>query len=183
MRKSSKTRQETSNWIPGQATLDKYGLDAHDWQEMFTRQNGACPICRRRFADDLQPVTDHCHEYGHVRALLCGRCNILLGTACDNQTLLFQAAEYLGKHHGRYIPEEFVGESAVGSPYRKRGYTADACNLDASDCLTLRRHGKIIAEVYVGVLPEGPHAPASINIRRFKQNEFQRIRVIDDFDG
>jgi len=178
-----KSRQQSSNWIPGQATLDKYGLDARDWQEMFRKQGGACAICRREFEDALKPVTDHCHEYDHVRALLCNRCNVLLGQACDEQTVLFQAAEYLGKHHGLYNPEEFSGEGAVGSPYRKRGYTADAGHFDAGDCLTLKRRGRVIGEVYVGVLPEGPNAPASINIRRFRRDELQRVRVIDDFDG
>lgn len=166
---------------PSEQTIAKYSLDDGEYEEMLERQMGSCAICRREFSDDLVPVVDHCHEWGHVRALLCNRCNVLLGTGRDQQELLFAAVAYLGKHDPLACKEEYDG--LPGSPYKRRGYSATHGSYDSGDYLTISRHGRVIAEVQVAVLPEGPDAPASINIRRFSRREFRRVRVFDDVEG
>jgi hypothetical protein len=67
---------------------------------MFSVQGGTCAICRREFDSSISaqnPLVDHDHETGRVRALVCRRCNTMLGMAGD-QVEVFQAAiEYLRK--------------------------------------------------------------------------------------
>jgi Recombination endonuclease VII len=51
-----------------------------------------CEICGEGGA----LVVDHCHLTGRVRGLLCARhCNLMLGHARDNTTVLARAIEYL----------------------------------------------------------------------------------------
>lgn len=46
-------------------------------KEMLEAQDGICPICMTAIETD--PVLDHCHKTGHVRAVLHRQCNALLG--------------------------------------------------------------------------------------------------------
>ena len=64
--------------------------------QLFIRQDGCCAICgipekelKRRLA------IDHCHTKGHIRGLLCTRCNFVLGFAKDNPYILQSAIDYL----------------------------------------------------------------------------------------
>lgn len=80
------------SWLKSQ-----YGLTPDDYQEMLTRQRGACAICgssdpganRRYFC------VDHDHETALVRGLLCNSCNKGLGTFADDPERLDRAAAYL----------------------------------------------------------------------------------------
>lgn len=71
-----------------------YGLSPEQYGEMFARQAGRCPICNERRV----LVVDHCHKTDKVRALLCDRCNRLLGVADDDIELLQAAIRFLRKH-------------------------------------------------------------------------------------
>jgi len=54
-------------------------------------QLGLCAICLRE-----RPLQgDHCHARKVTRALLCNRCNLMLGQASDNSDLLRRAAAYV----------------------------------------------------------------------------------------
>jgi hypothetical protein len=58
----------------------KYGLKAKEHAELFEAQGGRCAICFVH--QDQLPTrlhTDHCHETGTVRGLLCKFCNLALG--------------------------------------------------------------------------------------------------------
>lgn len=46
------------------------------WEGMFDRQGRACAICRTA---DAVWHTDHDHDLGHVRGILCANCNLKLG--------------------------------------------------------------------------------------------------------
>jgi Autographiviridae endonuclease VII len=75
-----------------------YGLRRGEYEERLKAQGNRCAICGnepkiRRLA------VDHDHTTGKVRALICAtRCNVILGLAKDNFTLLLRAAKYLEDH-------------------------------------------------------------------------------------
>jgi hypothetical protein len=61
--------------------LAVYGISVTQWNRMYTRQNGVCPICLRpifkpgnKFGKATAHV-DHDHKSKRVRGLLCWRCN------------------------------------------------------------------------------------------------------------
>src|SRR5262249_27626134 len=55
----------------------KYGLSLQDYDRMFARQRGICPMCRKKFK--RTPCVDHSQLTGLVRGLLCRNCNIGFG--------------------------------------------------------------------------------------------------------
>lgn len=80
--------------------LAGYGLTLEAYDEMVTKQDGCCAICKT-----FEPLTrtgvwpiDHCHETGRVRALLCNSCNLGLGAFRDDPDRLRAAAEYVERH-------------------------------------------------------------------------------------
>lgn len=89
-------------------SLSRYGLTADKFFAMLKAQGGECAICRHkpsrrgRREEWTQLVIDHCHKTGKVRALLCQRCNCLLGFAKDDINCLVSAIAYLEK----YSPED-----------------------------------------------------------------------------
>lgn len=80
----------------------KYNLEENSFSEMMNYQRGCCKICGESLYDPLKDVqlsVDHNHETGEVRGLLCFNCNILLGAARDNITILEEAIKYLTDTH------------------------------------------------------------------------------------
>lgn len=64
----------------------KFGLSPEQYSEMLTKQQGKCAGClttnpgkNRKFF-----CIDHCHLTGHIRALLCTACNMVLGKVKDD---------------------------------------------------------------------------------------------------
>ena len=90
-----------------QKLLRKYGITVADFNDLLAAQKDGCAIC-----GSLEPGgkgafhVDHDHaccpgamSCGRcVRALLCHRCNTLLGAAKDDVGMLTAAAEYLIHH-------------------------------------------------------------------------------------
>jgi len=72
----------------------KYGILEINYQQLLAMQHGGCAICG---GEDVgrRLAVDHEHISGHVRGLLCSRCNRLIGLAGDDASLLANAAEYL----------------------------------------------------------------------------------------
>ena len=68
-----------------------YGMTLEEWDMLVTAQLGRCAICNT--PGDL--VIDHCHEAGHIRALLCAICNLGLGHFRDDPARLRAAAAYI----------------------------------------------------------------------------------------
>ncbi len=83
--------------------LRKYGLTEADWQAMAKAQRGRCGCCGEIPAS---LVVDHCHRGGQVRALLCDRCNRLLGVVDDDQALLQKAIRFLRRHQNESPQED-----------------------------------------------------------------------------
>ncbi len=80
----------------------KYGITPEDKEQMFLQQEGRCAICTKAMTlwgrTSEGACIDHCHEGGHIRALLCGNCNKGLGHFFDNPDFLLEALQYLAQH-------------------------------------------------------------------------------------
>lgn len=79
-----------------------YGLSEDGYQLLIITQKNKCAICGKDFTFENKSTTphvDHDHRTGTVRGLLCGRCNVLLGFAEDDATLLITASQYLHKEN------------------------------------------------------------------------------------
>ena len=75
-----------------------YGITPEQVEEMRLAQGGRCAICgtdKPGGRGDFH--IDHNHKTGMVRALLCNRCNIRLGTI-ENTDFLQKALSYLEAH-------------------------------------------------------------------------------------
>ena len=77
-----------------------YGLSITEWDAMYVAQDGRCTICKKSIDADKMH-TDHNHDTGEVRGLLCSKCNMLLGLADDSTTTLQAAITYL-EERGTY---------------------------------------------------------------------------------
>lgn len=75
--------------------LHRYGMDANDYFALLESQGGACAICRKLPKKTRRLCVDHCHSTGHVRGLLCDRCNGALGSFGDSVEVLMTAIRYL----------------------------------------------------------------------------------------
>lgn len=71
---------------PSNGTLRKYGLTIEMWYAILDSQGGKCPICTRKFTEELRPVIDHFHvrnfkkmkpeqKRKYIRGCPCNYCN------------------------------------------------------------------------------------------------------------
>jgi hypothetical protein len=85
-----------TNWLKR-----KYGITLEEFNAILLSQNNLCAICSKQLtAKQKQTHLDHDHIKNKVRGILCHKCNMLLGNAKDNITLLYNAIRYLEKHNG-----------------------------------------------------------------------------------
>lgn len=68
---------------------------------MREAQNNRCAICQKALPEGKQCHVDHCHTTGHVRALLCHKCNVGIGHFDDSAAELQKAIDYLLVHEAR----------------------------------------------------------------------------------
>lgn len=76
-----------------------YGMTVGDYDEKLKAQQGRCAICG---ADEPNGpgkknghfMVDHDHKTGAIRGLLCSNCNVLLGQASDDVSILEKAIQY-----------------------------------------------------------------------------------------
>ncbi len=75
----------------------RYGITLTQYDAMIAKQDNRCLICGRtgEEAQRGRLVVDHCHTTGKIRGLLCGLCNVGLGSLGDSPALLIKAAQYL----------------------------------------------------------------------------------------
>lgn len=72
-----------------------YGTTEAEYEAQLALQGGRCAICGREFDPGQRPATDHNHETGKFRGILCHSCNWILGYAHDDPATLASAIEYL----------------------------------------------------------------------------------------
>lgn len=89
-----------------------YGMAPSAWNGMLVAQGGACAICgTAKPGGRGQFHTDHDHETGKVRGLLCTRCNVGLGMFEENYDILSRVVQYLASDGAIAAPAQ---------PLRKR---------------------------------------------------------------
>jgi len=80
-----------------------YRMRIEEYKERLEFQNGVCSICEETCSSYPSLSVDHDHSCCSgkpscgecTRALICNRCNIVLGKVQDNPKLLLAMAEYL----------------------------------------------------------------------------------------
>lgn len=70
-----------------------YGITYEQRDELYQRQNGLCAICKKELNHEYE--TDHSHNTGLVRGLLCTRCNRGLGFFDDDIEIFKIVIDYL----------------------------------------------------------------------------------------
>lgn len=73
----------------------KYGMSLADYEEMYVKQKGTCPLCLR-FRDKL--FVDHDHQTDEVRELLCNECNFAIGLTYENVETMKRMIDYVERH-------------------------------------------------------------------------------------
>lgn len=72
-----------------------YGITLEIWNEMFLEQGSVCAICGTDQPRGHNWHTDHCHNSGKIRGILCGWCNTGIGKLQENPEIFRKALEYL----------------------------------------------------------------------------------------
>lgn len=86
--------------------IRKYGITMNTYNQMLKEQDYKCRISNASESNSSNKGktrafdVDHCHETGIVRGLLCGLCNVGLGSFRDNTDLLVTAIHYLNNNKG-----------------------------------------------------------------------------------
>lgn len=106
------------------STAAFHGLEVVQVEHMRKKQGNTCAICQDPLGKNQ--VIDHDHElarlHGHpevhgcrfcVRAILCVRCNNLLGLAKDSPAILLRAMAYVKLARKIHNGEVTAGDSAV----------------------------------------------------------------------
>lgn len=78
-REDPNVRARRSEWARKRA----YGLTDGQFSACLVAQNGVCPLCNDRPAEHL----DHDHRTNENRAVLCRKCNTLMGGVDDREWL------------------------------------------------------------------------------------------------
>jgi len=81
-------RDERSRWL-----RRAYGLTEAEVEALFENQGRKCAICE--VTESRIWHLDHDHATGHIRGVLCIRCNCGIGYLRDDPELLRKAAAYL----------------------------------------------------------------------------------------
>ena len=80
--------------ISKKTRLRVYNLSIQKYEDLLKKQNYRCAICNC-LLKNVRDNIDHCHRNDHVRGILCGNCNMILGLAHDNVAKLLSACKYL----------------------------------------------------------------------------------------
>lgn len=77
-----------------------YGISVQEWENLLAAQGNVCAICKTKEPGKRGWHTDHNHETGVVRGILCSNCNTGLGLFQDNTSTLASAIVYLENSRG-----------------------------------------------------------------------------------
>ncbi len=85
-----------------------FGISAETWDAWYSIQDGKCAICKQLFGDTRFIHTDHDHETGKVRGLLCHLCNTKLDWYITNENPI---REYLYGPWANLTSESITGDA------------------------------------------------------------------------
>jgi hypothetical protein len=106
-----KVLERKSAWNRSDKYFDNYykkrfGISFAEVKSMVAVQNGmcanvgcGCEIAIHPKDEQKKACVDHCHATGRVRAMLCVKCNTLLGHVENTKSLVFGLLDYLNKHN------------------------------------------------------------------------------------
>lgn len=98
----AKKKAENPRWHADRVRKSKYGISADAWNKLFAFQDFRCAICRRD-----TPIgktgwhTDHDHNSGKVRGILCLDCNVVVGKIENGWPVIVPEIEEYLKHHSQ----------------------------------------------------------------------------------
>ena len=72
-----------------------YGIGLKDYDILYEKQLGLCPICSLPLPEDYKACVDHNHKTNEVRGLLHQECNRAIGALKEDPNILRRAAVYL----------------------------------------------------------------------------------------
>lgn len=99
--KNKKWRRENPDKVRWYGIKQSFDMTKEQWLSLFESQGYVCAICGSDSSGSKTHWhTDHCHETGKVRGILCHPCNTMLGRAKDRPEILEAGASYLVKHRG-----------------------------------------------------------------------------------
>lgn len=76
--------------------ITRYGITPEQWVAMLDSQGGVCAACGTDVPHTAKGWhTDHCHETGKVRGILCANCNSALGFLGDSPERILALYVYL----------------------------------------------------------------------------------------
>lgn len=88
--KNNKQRKKSSR------LKSRYGITIEQYNDLLKKQNGVCALC---YKEDMRPLSvDHNHKTKKIRALLCFKCNVLLGFINEDLDHLERVRDYLLKY-------------------------------------------------------------------------------------
>ncbi len=90
--------KERASELKRRHNLKKFGITIEDYEKMLVEQRGCCKICGK-MPGKKRLAVDHNHETREVRALLCDRCNRMIGFAEEEPTILRLAALYIEENN------------------------------------------------------------------------------------
>jgi len=91
-----KWRKERLRWA---AIKQRYHLTRDEWQAMFDKQHGCCPICGTHQDDLSHPLEiDQNLATGKIRGLLCRKCNSGIALLGEDIDRLKAAIRYLERY-------------------------------------------------------------------------------------
>lgn len=91
----ARNREKAAAWERRYRIKRLYGITLEKFDAMMAEQQGRCKICDKDITTKGKAVIDHCHATKAVRGLLCRECNLVIGHAFDDPTILTRAASYL----------------------------------------------------------------------------------------
>ena len=74
----------------------KYGITLEQHKQMYIKQDGCCAICNI-LVEYSKTHTDHDHQTGKVRGILCARCNLDLRVV-EDKIFINKTKRYLKGH-------------------------------------------------------------------------------------
>jgi len=84
-----------------------FGITLEKYRELLTLQNSCCAICKRHYDTFTKALAvDHDHKTGEIYGLLCDYCNRQLIGRIRKPELFLEAAKYLEKGTGLFVPKK-----------------------------------------------------------------------------